>query len=88
MTGGKPLGSAPLKTVVVGAGFVGPMHLRGWRMLESVALSAISSRTRAKAEKLAAEFGIPAVYDGFEEMLDAETASSPPNPPATPCSAP
>ncbi len=62
----------PLTVALVGAGFVAPLHLRGWRRLRGVTVVALASRTRAKAERVARDHEVPRVYDAFEEMLDAE----------------
>ncbi len=55
-----------------GAGFWAPCQLAAWRELKGVECAAIYNRTGAKAEKLAAQFGIPAVYDDPREMLHWE----------------
>ncbi|HEX6972239.1 MAG TPA: Gfo/Idh/MocA family oxidoreductase [Limnochordia bacterium] len=57
---------------VVGAGFWAPFQIAGWLEVGGVAPVAICNRTRAKAEALAARFGIPRVYDDAEAMLQAE----------------
>ncbi len=43
-----------------------------WTEVPGAKCVAIYNRTRSKAEKLAAEFGIPAVYSDAAELLDAE----------------
>ena len=58
-----------LRFAVFGAGFWTRYQLSGWRELRGVECVAIYNRTRAKAEKLARHFGIPAVYDDPEKLL-------------------
>jgi D-apiose dehydrogenase len=60
----------PLRFAVFGAGFWSRCQLAAWRELGGVECVAIYNRTRARAEALAAEFGIPAVYDDPEALLD------------------
>ncbi len=64
----------PLRFALAGAGFWSHYQLHGWRELPGCECIAIYNRTRAKAEKLAAAFGIPAdrVYDDYARMLEAE----------------
>jgi predicted dehydrogenase len=57
---------------MAGAGFWSRFQLAGWRELEGADCVAVYNRTRAKAEALAREFGVPAVYDSIETMLDHE----------------
>ena len=54
---------------VIGAGFWARFQLAGWLETGGAECVAIYNRTRARAERLAAEFGIPAVYDDAETML-------------------
>ena len=61
-----------LRFAFFGAGFWAPCQLAAWRELKGVECVAIYNRTRAKAEKLAAQFGIPAIYDDPREMLRRE----------------
>ena len=60
---------SPLRFAVFGAGFWTRYQLSGWRELKGVQCAAIYNRTRAKAEAIAEEFGIPAVYDDPEKLL-------------------
>jgi predicted dehydrogenase len=59
----------PLRFAVFGAGFWARFQIAAWREVGGVECVAIYNRTRAKAEALAAEFGIPAVYDDPEKLL-------------------
>ena len=61
-----------LRFAAFGAGFWSRYQLAGWREAGGVECVAIYNRTRAKAEAVAAEFGIPAVYDDPVELLDRE----------------
>ncbi|HWN95824.1 MAG TPA: Gfo/Idh/MocA family oxidoreductase [Methylomirabilota bacterium] len=61
-----------LRFAILGTGFWSRYQLAGWRELNGARCVALYNRTRAKAEKLAAEFGVPAVYDDAEELLQRE----------------
>ncbi|MCG8543618.1 MAG: Gfo/Idh/MocA family oxidoreductase [Alphaproteobacteria bacterium] len=67
-----PLGNKPLRVALVGAGFVAPIHLRGWAMVDGVEVCAMSSRTKSRAEKTATAFGVGKVYESVDAMLEAE----------------
>lgn len=57
---------------IFGAGFWARFQLAAWREAGGAECVAIYNRTRAKAERLAAEFGVPAVYDDPEALLARE----------------
>lgn len=63
---------APLRLGLIGAGNIARQHLaaaaRVGRSL-GVEVAGIASRTRAKAEALAAEFGVPRVFDTPAELV-------------------
>lgn len=61
-----------LKFGIWGTGFWSRFQLAAWRELNGVECVALTNRTRAKAEALAHEFGVAAVYDTPEEMLRRE----------------
>lgn len=61
-----------LRFAAFGAGFWSRYQLAGWREAGGVECVAIYNRTRAKAEAVAAEFGIPSVYDDPVQLLDRE----------------
>ena len=61
-----------LRFAIFGTGFWSRFQLAAWRELEGIECVALYNRTRSKAEALAAHFGIPAVYDNPEELLDKE----------------
>jgi predicted dehydrogenase len=57
-----------VRFALIGAGFWARYQLAGWREAGAECV-AIWNRTRPKAEALAREFGIPAVYDDAAAML-------------------
>ena len=59
----------PLRFAIFGAGFWTRYQLAAWRELRGVECVAIHNRTAAKAEAIARDFGIPAVYDDAEKLL-------------------
>ncbi len=61
-----------LRFAVIGTGFWARYQLAAWRELAGVRCVALYNRTRAKAEKLAGEFGVPTVYDNAEELIHRE----------------
>jgi predicted dehydrogenase len=61
-----------LRFAIFGTGFWSRFQLAGWRELAGVECVALYNRTRPKAEALAREFGVPAVYDDPEELLRNE----------------
>jgi predicted dehydrogenase len=58
-----------LRFGIFGAGFWTRYQLAAWREVGGVECVAIHNRTRAKAERIAREFGLPAVYDDAEKLL-------------------
>jgi predicted dehydrogenase len=52
-----------LRVAVAGAGFMGGTHARRWTQVEGVRVVAVYSRSRERAEALAAEVGARAVVD-------------------------
>jgi len=68
-----PGGGDPLRLGILGAGMiatVGYGYLPGLRRLRGrVEVIAIASRTRARAEQVARDWGIPAVFGGLDAML-------------------
>jgi predicted dehydrogenase len=61
-----------MRFAIFGTGFWSRYQLAAWRELDGVECVALYNRTRAKAEALAHEFGVPAVYDDPEELLRTE----------------
>jgi predicted dehydrogenase len=62
----------PLRFAMAGTGFWSRYQLHGWRELPGCECVALYNRTRSKAETLARELGVPAVYDDYEQMLSRE----------------
>lgn len=62
----------PVRVGIVGAGFSAAFHLRAYRQVHGVPveIAAIASRTRARAEALAARHAIPRVEDDYRRLLD------------------
>jgi predicted dehydrogenase len=58
----------------VGAGGMAREHIKAFRDIPGVAIAGIHSRTRAKAEALAAELQVPLVCDTIEELHDKTRA--------------
>ncbi len=61
-----------LRFVMIGAGFWARYQLAGWLETGGAVCTGIYNRTRAKAERLAAEFGVERVYDDPGEMIARE----------------
>ena len=63
-----------LRFAMLGTGFWSYFQLAGWVETDEVECVALYNRTKSKAEKLAAQFGIPqtAVYDDPQALLDSE----------------
>ena len=62
----------PLRFAIIGTGFWARYQLAAWKELPQAECVALCNRTRSKAEALAKEFAISAVYDDAEEMLRRE----------------
>lgn len=58
-----------MRVGLVGAGFVSPLHVRGWR-LAGAEVVGIVARTAASARDRARELGIPRVYADVTAMLE------------------
>jgi len=61
-----------LHFAIIGAGFWARYQMAGWREVPGARCVALCNRTRSKAEALAREFGVPAVYDDAEQLLASE----------------
>lgn len=61
-----------LRFAIFGTGFWSRSQLAGWRELEGAECVALYNRTRSRAQSLAEEFGVPAVYDNPKELLRHE----------------
>ncbi|TVY08336.1 Gfo/Idh/MocA family protein [Paenibacillus cremeus] len=58
-----------IKAAIIGTGFIGPTHLEAIRRLGFVEVVALVESNQAKADKKAAELGIPKAYGDYREML-------------------
>lgn len=61
-------GNSVCRVAVVGAGYMAREHIRAFQDIPGVEVTGIQSRTRARAEALAAELNVPAVYGSIAEM--------------------
>lgn len=62
----------PLRFAIFGTGFWSRYQLAAWQELPGAECVALYNRTRSKADELAREFGIAAVYDDPSALLAAE----------------
>ena len=60
---------------IIGAGYMGREHVRAFADVPSVTIAGIHSRTRARAEALADEFGILGVHDSVSELYERTQAN-------------
>jgi len=58
-----------INAAVIGTGFIGPAHVEALRRLGGVRIVALCSKERERGMELAARFGIPRVYDRWEELV-------------------
>lgn len=63
---------ADLRFAILGTGFWARYQLAAWREVPGARCVALYNRTVAKAEALAREFGVPAVYSDPEELVRRE----------------
>jgi D-apiose dehydrogenase len=61
-----------LKFAILGTGFWSRFQLAAWHEVGGVECVALYNRTRAKADALARDFGVPTTYDDAEALLDRE----------------
>ncbi|WMS43565.1 Gfo/Idh/MocA family oxidoreductase [Acuticoccus sp. MNP-M23] len=57
---------------LIGCGFFAENHMHGWADAAGAEIVAVCDLDRAKADAMAARFGIPAVYTDAAQMLSAE----------------
>jgi len=62
-----------LKVGAIGCGFISGAHLKGWKNIEHVEVSAVCDIDKNRAEKRAKEFEVNKIYTDYQEMLDKET---------------
>ncbi len=64
--------SARTKVAIVGAGFIGEIHLEAYqRFVPDAEVVAVCSRTTAKAEALVRRHGVPASFSDFDHLLSS-----------------
>lgn len=61
-----------LRYAVFGTGFWSQFQIEAWNVVGGVELVAVYNRTISKAEKIAARFGVPKVYDDPEALFQNE----------------
>ena len=61
-----------IRIALIGTGFARHVMLPAFRALEGVEIRAVCSGHRENAERAAQEYGIPAAYGDYREMLDRE----------------
>jgi predicted dehydrogenase len=64
-------GASPIRVGLIGAGLIARQHLLALAKTPEFVPVGIASRTRAKAQALADEFGLPLVADTPAELVDA-----------------
>ena len=62
------------KIAFIGAGNMAREHIRAFADVPGVMLAGIHSRTRARAEELAAEYQVAGVYDSVAELYEQTRA--------------
>jgi len=67
-----PAGNSQLRFALLGAGYWARYQLAAWQEVAGVKCVAIYNRTLAKAQRLAAEFGVPRASDDAEALLAAQ----------------
>jgi predicted dehydrogenase len=63
----------PIRTAIVGTGFMGRVHLEAVRRTEGVEVAAIVGRTEDAAQRLGARFGVPLMKADYREVLRDRT---------------
>ena len=67
-----PRARAPRAVGVLGAGYIAEFHVKALQQIPGVELRAICDLSRARAEAIATEHGVPSVYTDLAEMLAKE----------------
>jgi predicted dehydrogenase len=60
-----------MRGALIGCGFFARNHMHAWAALDGAEIVAVCDRDRAKAEAMAARFGIEGVHDDAAAMFDA-----------------
>jgi predicted dehydrogenase len=61
-----------LRLAILGCGFWARYQIAAWRELPDVEIVALYNRTRARAEALGEQFGVSAIYDDAEALIERE----------------
>ena len=62
-----------IRVGVVGAGTnTVAMHIPKLQAIEGVEIVSVCNRSRASSERVAAQFGIPTVYETWTELIEAD----------------
>jgi len=61
---------------VIGAGAIGPAHMKGYQAGTDVEITAVCDVDRGRAQAAAAQFGIPNVYRDHRKMLAADVVDA------------
>ncbi|MEW6128070.1 MAG: Gfo/Idh/MocA family oxidoreductase [Acidobacteriota bacterium] len=62
-----------IRAGIIGAGFVGPLHMEAARRLGYVDFVGIATSKLASAEKKAAQYGIDIAYENYQHLLEDPT---------------
>ncbi len=65
-----PISDRPVRVALIGAGNIARQHLTALHCVPELEAVGLCSRTRARAEALAAEFGVPLVADSVAELVE------------------
>jgi predicted dehydrogenase len=71
------MNTSPIKScrvAIVGAGYMADEHAKAFKAIEGVQLVGIYSRTKARAEALAAKHGIDKAYESIRELYNSAKA--------------
>lgn len=61
--------SSPLRGALVGCGYISEQQLRAWQQITGAEIVAVCDIDLAKAQQRSQQFGIPAVYGDYGQML-------------------
>ena len=67
---------------VVRIGFIGAggnttkRHMPGFQAIDGVSLVSVANRTRESSQRVADEFGIPTVYDGWQDLIATDDTNA------------
>ena len=67
------MGISTIKIGLIGTGFARRVMIPAFRAIEGVQIVSVCSGRRGNAERTAQEYGIPAAYDDYNEMIERES---------------